>query len=106
MTNLEILRMATPEQIITWLNKEAKIPKNAPKDALECVPKGWVKLKTTQSAIYISTSKIVALASMMRPDGAAAPAKAITKIHTVGAEDNPWMVDESIDAVMEKIKNA
>ena len=98
MTNLEILRMATPEQIITWLNKEAKIPKNAPKDALECVPKGWVKLKTTQSAIYISTSKIVALTDSS--DGA------VTKVHTVGAEDDPWMVDESIDAVMEKIKNA
>lgn len=28
------------------------------------------------------------------------------KESTVGAEDDPWMVDESIDAVMGKIKNA
>lgn len=73
-----------------------------PKDA----PRGWIKLRTAKSTIYINTSKIVALGPMMRPDGTAAPAKAITKIHTVGAEDNPWMVDESIDEVIKKIERA
>jgi hypothetical protein len=37
----------------------------------------------------------------MRANGASA--KAITKVYTVGAEDSPWVVDESIDEVIEKI---
>jgi hypothetical protein len=45
MTNLEKLRVATPEQIREWLDEEV----NAPKD----VPTRWVKLKTVKGDIYI-----------------------------------------------------
>ena len=78
------------------MNDEA----NTPDDA----PKGWIKLKTATSDIYINVSKIVALTHMMQANGVSA--KAITKVYTVGAEDNPWIVDESIDEVMKKIEGA
>jgi hypothetical protein len=68
-----------------------------PKDT----PRGWIKLKAATSDIYINASKIVALTHATRANGASA--KAITKVYTVGAEDNPWVVDESIDEVIEKI---
>ena len=86
MTNLEKLK----QRMLGDMNDEA----NKPDDA----PRGWIKLKTLGKVIYINASKIVALTDSS--DGT------VTKVHTVGAEDNPWMVDESIDAVMEKIKNA
>lgn len=80
------------------LNDEANTPDDAQSDAQSDALKGWIKLKTLGKAIYINASKIVALT--YSADGA------VTKVHTVGTEDNPWMVDESIDTVMEKIKNA
>jgi hypothetical protein len=83
MTNLEMLRTATPEQITEmfcheylencsacphfvleccnggkngfeeWLNEEAKTQKDAPEDAPNDAPKGWTKLKTVRGDIYI-----------------------------------------------------
>lgn len=67
-------------------------------------PRGWIKLKTTTSDIYINASKIAALTHTMRANGASA--KAMTKVYTVGAEDNPWIVDESLDEVIRKIEKA
>jgi hypothetical protein len=31
---------------------------------------------------------------------------AFTEIYTIGAEENPWLVDESIDEVVKKIEKA
>jgi hypothetical protein len=95
MTNLEMLRAATPEQIKEWLDEEV----NAPKD----VPTRWVKLKTVKGNIYINASTIVGLGE---PNAAEAPAEVLTTVFTIGAEDNPWLVCDCIDAVMEKIKKA
>ena len=142
MTNLEMLRTATPEQIrdmfcekhcdcfvcptflsdrckrgkngvLEWLNDEVNAPKDAPKDDRKDAPreapkdvfKGWVKLKTINSTIRIDASKIVALGPRLS-DAAAASTGAITKVYTIGAEWNPWLVCDTVDEVMEKIKNA
>lgn len=67
--------------------------------------KGWVKLKTPKSTIRIDASKIVALAPILS-DAAAESTGAITKVYTIGAEWNPWLVCESVDEVMEKIEKA
>ena len=121
MTNLEKLKTATPGQIrdmfcencdkcpnfifercdagkngfAAWLNEEAKTQKDAPED----VPKGWIKLKITNSDIYIDASKIVGLS--LCPSNAN-----VTAVYTIGAEDDPWLVDDSIDEIMKKIKKA
>lgn len=125
MTNLEMLRTATPEQIAEmfcheylkncsacphfvleccnggkngfeeWLNEEAETQKDVPED----VPKGWIKLKITNSAIYIDTSKIVGFSQ--NPSNAK-----VTEVYTIGGEDSPWLVDDSIDEIMKKIKKA
>ena len=71
---------------------EPKAPNNT--------PKGWIKLKATENDIYINTSTIVGLSVRSGASGA------FTEIYTIGAEENPWLVDESIDAVIEKIKKA
>jgi hypothetical protein len=69
-----------------------------PKDA----PKGWIKLKMVAigNDIYINTSTIVGLSTR---SGAS---ETLTEIYTIGAEDDPWLVEESIDGVIEKIKKA
>jgi hypothetical protein len=139
MTNLEKLRVATPEQIADmfcdilcedfgdcsdvcprsifercatgkngfeeWLNEEAETQKDASKDAPKDVFKGWVKLKTPKSTIRIDASKIVALGPVLS-DAAAGSTGAITKVYTIGAEYNPWLVCENIDEVMGKIEKA
>ena len=71
----------------------------APKDATEDVPKGWIKLKITNSAIYIDASKIVGLSQ--NPSNAK-----VTEVYTIGGEDSPWLVDDSVDEIIEKIKKA
>ena len=63
-------------------------------------PKGWIKLKATENDIYINTSKIVGLSVRSGVSGA------FTEIYTIGAEENPWLVDESIDEVVKKIEKA
>jgi hypothetical protein len=129
MTNLEKLRTGTPKQIADmlckclkncsacphsfreccnngekngfeeWLNEETIAPKDAPKDIL----RGWIKLRTPKSAIYIDASKIVGLGA---PNTAVVPDELRTTVYTIGAEDNPWIVCDRIDEVMEKIKKA
>lgn len=79
--------------------KNIKTGSKAPND----VPQGWIRLITKRGDIYMNASKIVSLGI---PDPATASDGVATVVYTVGAEDNPWMVDESIDAVMEKIKKA
>ena len=128
MTNLEKLKTATPGQIrdmfcencdkcpsfifercdagkngfVEWLNEEAIAPEDAPEDVF----KGWVKLKTiNNSTIRIDASKIVALGPRFS-DAAAELTVAITKVYTIGAECNPWLVCDSVDEVMRKIKKA
>ena len=68
-------------------------------------PKGWIKLKTTidltEKTLYFNVSKIVCVGHPIF----ACPHN-VTPVYTIGTEDNPWLVDESIDEVMEKIKNA
>ena len=64
-----------------------------PKDA----PGGWIKLSDDT---YINVSKIVGLTVRRGGSGA------VTAIYTVGAEDDPWYVCDSIETVMEKIKRA
>ena len=127
MTNFEKLR-GTPEQIagmfcecienceecprsifercdegkngfVEWLNEEAIEPKDTPKDAPKDVPKGWIKLNTSYSAMYIDTSKIVGL-------GQSTLDANITGVYTIGREDSPWLVCDSIDEIMKKIKKA
>jgi hypothetical protein len=128
MTNLEKLRTATPEQItdlfcedcdkcpsfifercdlwkngfLEWLNEEASEPKDAQSDAQSDAPKGWIKLKMEAigNDVYINTSTIVGVSVR---NGAS---EALTEIYTIGAEDSPWLVDESIDEVMKKIEGA
>ena len=89
MANIEKLKQVMSDD----MNNEANTPDDAKSDA----PNGWIKLKAAMRDIYINASKIVALGES---------AKAITKVYTVGAEDNPWVVDESIDDVIEKIGKA
>ena len=132
MTNLEKLRTATPKQIADmlckclkncsacphsfreccsngekngfeeWLNEETIAPEDAPEDVF----KGWVKLKTmNNSTIRIDASKIVALGPRFS-DAAAESTGAITKVYTIGAECNPWLICDSVDEVMRKIKKA
>lgn len=140
MTNLEMLRTGTPEQIadifcdmfcekngdcfdvcpsflsdrckrgkngvLEWLNDEVNAPKdapkNAPKDGPEDAPKGWIKLKmeAIENDVYINTSTIVGVSVRNGVSGA------FTEIYTIGAEDSPWLVDESIDEVIKKIERA
>lgn len=121
MTNLEKLKTATPGQIrdmfcedcdkcpsfifercdagkngfAEWLNDEAKTQKDASREA----PKGWIKLKITNSDIYIDASKIVGLSQS--PSNAS-----VTEVYTIGGEDSPWLVDDSADEVIEKIEKA
>ena len=119
MTNLEKLKTATPGQIrdmfcencdkcpsfifercdagkngfVEWLNEEAKTQKDAQSDA----PKGWIKLNTSYSVIYLDASKIVGIGqSTLDAD--------ITGIYTIGREDSPWLVCNSIDEIIEKIE--
>ena len=131
MTNLEKLKTATPGQIrdmfcedcdkcpkfifercdagkngfAAWLNEEAETQKEDPKDAPKDVFKGWVRLKTPKSTIRIDASKIVALGPILS-DAAAESTGVITKVYTIGAEYNPWLICENIDEVMEKIEKA
>lgn len=92
-----------------WLNEETIAPKDAPNDAPMGAPKdihaprGWIKLKTPKSAIYIDASKIVGLGA---PSTAVVLDELRTAVYTIGAEDNPWIVCDRIDEVMEKIKKA
>ena len=58
-------------------------------------PKGWIKL---ENDMYINASKIVGVC--LRSGGTVAA----TEIYTMGAEDNPWLVDESIDEIIKKLK--
>ena len=129
MTNLEKLRTGTPKQIADmlckclkncsacphfireccngggngfeeWLNEEAKIPKDAPKNVPNDTQKGWIKLRTIKSYAYIKASKIVAL----WPAPAATTASGeFTSVYAIG-RSSPWHVYGSIDEVMEKIK--
>ena len=131
MTNLEKLRTGTPKQIADmlckclkncsacppsfreccnngekngfeeWLNEETIAPKDAPSDT----PKGWIKLKTPKKTIYFNVSKIVCL---FAPDPTTVPDGVATTVYTVGTEvdDNPWLVCDRINEVMEKIKKA
>ena len=124
MTNLEKLRTGTPKQIADmlckclkncsacphsireccnggengfeeWLNEETKTQKDAPENA----PKGWIKLNTSYSAMYIDASKIVGL-------GQSTLDANITGVYTIGREDSPWLVCDSIDEIIGKIKKA
>jgi hypothetical protein len=82
-----------------WLNEEAKMPKDAPKN----VPRGWIKLKTiANDIIYIDVSKIVGLGNVTPGTGLATGA--VTEVYTIGAEDEPWFVYDSIEEIVEKIK--
>lgn len=134
MTNLEMLRTATPEQItdvfcedcdrcpsfifercdlwkngfMEWLNEEAETHKEkakTQKDATEDVSNGWIKLKRTRGDIYIEVSKIVGLGPTS-PDESVIMNGAVTKVYTRGAEDEPWFVYDSIEEIIEKIKKA
>lgn len=67
------------------------------------VPKGWIRLITIRGDIFMNASKIVSLGI---PDPATASEGVATVIYTVGAEDDPWYVCDSIETVMEKIKRA
>ena len=128
MTNLEKLRTGTPKQIADmlckclkncsacphsireccnggkngfeeWLNEETIAPKDAPED----VPRGWIKLKTIKGDTYINVSKIV---GVDLPDPADVSNGVAATVHTVGAEDDPWLVYDSVDEIIEKIKKA
>ena len=79
--------------------KNIKTGSKAPND----VPQGWIRLITKRGDIYMNASKIVSLGI---PDPATASDGVATVVYTVGAEDDPWYVCDSIDTVMEKIKNA
>ena len=94
MTNLEKLKQG----MLDDLNDEANTPDDAESDA----PKGWIKLKmeAIENDVYINTSTIVGVSVRNGVPGA------FTEIYTIGAEDNPWLVEESIDKVMEKIKKS
>jgi len=95
MANLEKLKQGMFDD----MNDEANTPDDAPKD----IPRGWIKLRTPKSAIYIDASKIVGLGA---PNTAVVPDELRTTVYTIGAEDNPWIVCDRIDEVMEKIKKA
>lgn len=94
MTDLEKLKQGMFDD----MNDEANTPDDAPSGA----PKGWIKLKMEGigNDVYINTSTIVGLSTRSGMPGA------FTEIYTIGAEDNPWLVEESIDKVMEKIKKS
>lgn len=129
MTNLEMLRTGTPEQIANmfcyeyckdcnvcpsfiqkrciggkngleeWLKEETKTLR----DASENVQKGWIKLKEKDSDIYINVSKIVGICLPPPPYVSDKP---LTAVYTVDTENTPWIVYESIDEVMKKIEKA
>jgi len=65
-------------------------------------PKGWIKLRMEAigNDLYINTSTIVGLSVQNGVN------ETLTEIYTIGAEDDPWLVEESIDKVMEKIGKA
>jgi hypothetical protein len=94
MANLEKLKQGKVDD----MNDEANTPDDAKSDA----PNGWIKLKMVAigNDIYINTSTIVGLSTR---SGAS---ETLTEIYTIGAEDDPWLVEESIDGVIEKIKKA
>lgn len=94
MTDLERLKQGMSDD----MNDEANTPDDATSDA----PKGWIKLKMNaiENDVYINTSTIVGVSVRNGVSGA------LTEIYTIGAEDSPWLVDESIDEVMDKIKKA
>lgn len=79
--------------------KNIKTGSKAPND----VPQGWIRLITIKGDIYMNASKIVSLGV---PDPATASDGVATVVYTVGAEDDPWYVCDSIETVMEKIKRA
>lgn len=85
MANLEKLKQGMFDD----MNDEA----NTPDDA----PRGWIKLSDDT---YINVSKIVGLTVRRGGPGAA------TAIYTIGAEDSPWIVNDSVEEVMEKIAKA
>jgi hypothetical protein len=66
-------------------------------------PEGWVKLKIQKSDIYINVSKIVGICLPPPPYVSDKP---LTAVYTVGDENTPWIVYESIDEVMKKIEKA
>ena len=78
-----------------------KTESKAPNDT----PKGWIKLKIPKKTIYFNVSKIVCI---LATDPTTVPDGAATTVYTVGTEvdDNPWLVCDRIDEVMEKIKKA
>lgn len=97
MTNLEWLRAATSEQIKAWLDEEV--------DASKDVSTGWVKLKAPNGTIYIKTSGIVGLAPIP-PDAPFAMDGIITKVFTRYDESAAWLVCDTVDEIIEKIKKA
>jgi len=131
MTNLEMLRTGTPEQIKdifcdmfcdkygncsnlcpSFLFYRCGGGKNGvlewlndeskvPKNTSEHVPKGWIKLKEKDSDIYINVSQIVGISL---PPPPYVSDKVLTAIYTVDAEKTPWIVHENINEVMRKIE--
>ena len=62
-------------------------------------PNGWIMLNTSYSVMYIDASKIVGI-------GQSTLDANITGVYTIGREDSPWLVCNSIDEIIEKIKKA
>lgn len=72
---------------------------NLEKDAPEDIPKGWTKLKIANSDVYIDVLKIVGFSK--------SPSNAkVTEVYTIGGEDSPWLVYDSVEEIIEKIKKA
>lgn len=90
---------------ISWHCKEAFKAMEAWRKPQEPndVPNGWIKLKTTQGDICIDASRIVGLGHTSTYASVAMNG-ATTKVYTIGAEDDPWFVYDTINEVMEKIK--
>lgn len=72
------------------------------------VPKGWIKLKSIanfdDNTLYIRESKIVGVGHSLKVDTVGN--RAVTAVYTIFAEDNPFLVHDSIYEVMEKIEKA
>ena len=70
-------------------------------------PKGWIKLKSivnADDALYVKASTIVGVGHTVNVDNISG--RVVTAVWTKYAEDDPWLVYDSIDEVIEKIEKA
>ncbi len=74
----------------------------------EGIPKGWIKLKSitkfSDNTLYVKAANIVGVGHSLTVDTVGN--KAVTAVYTIFAENNPFLVHDSIDEVMEKIEKA